>query len=273
MEHSGAGLHVQFWGVRGSIPTPHAANMRYGGNTACVEVRLQGGPPVVLDAGTGIRRLGLELRGCPLIHLLLTHFHWDHIQGLPFFDPLHHPAQTLDVWSSAPPARLQATLEQQMSTPYFPVNLTEPPRRPSYNQATGHGFEVGGIKVQPIELHHPGGSTGYKLSANGASVVYATDHEPGSAVHDAALLEVAAGADLLIIDSQYTPEEHQAREGWGHGTWLDSARTAREAGVKRLILFHHDPARDDEAVAALVENARTEFFPTEAAREGWTIQI
>jgi len=275
MDDPTIGLSVRFWGVRGSIPTPFAGNMEHGGNTACLEVRYQGGSPLILDAGTGIRRLGQQLLNgnSRKSHLLLTHFHWDHIQGLPFFDPLYRIEQDLDVWSSIPAEQLRSTLERQMSIPYFPVNLTEPPRRPGYAQIPSGGLTLEGIRVQPVALHHPGGATGYKLSAGGVTVIYATDHEAGDESHDRVLIEAAGGADVLIIDSQYTPEEYPSRQGWGHGTWLQSTKLARRAGVKQLVLFHHDPARDDEAVRQLVDLARGEFAATVAAREGDEITL
>ncbi|MBK5291653.1 MAG: MBL fold metallo-hydrolase [Acidobacteriia bacterium] len=272
-------LEVRFWGVRGSVPTPHEPNMEHGGNTPCIEVRLGGGTPLIFDAGTGIRCLGRKLLdGVPpggnhKAHLFLTHFHWDHIQGLPFFDPLYRADYFIHVWSSLEVDLLQSTLERQMSRPYFPIDLTEPPRRPDYTVAPAEGAEVEGIRVEPFPLHHPGGSTGYRLSAGGARIVYATDHEPGNEECDRRLLQMADGADLLIIDSQYLPEEYPSRRGWGHGTWLASTEMAKRAGVKQLVLFHHDPARDDEAVEDLLRMARGEFTNTMAAREGWSGQL
>ena len=274
-----ANLEVRFWGVRGSIPTPHEPNMKHGGNTPCVEVRHDGGPPLIFDAGTGIRCLGRELlNGLPpggkhKVHLFLTHFHWDHIQGLPFFDPLYRADYFLQVWSSVGAEHLQATLERQMSRPYFPIDLTEPPRRPDYTMAPMDGVEVEGIQVEPFPLHHPGGCTGYRLSAGGTRIIYATDHEPGNESCDRRLVQMAGGADLLIIDSQYLPEEYPARKGWGHGTWLASAETARQAGVKQLVLFHHDPARDDSAVEDVLRMAQGEFANTIAAREGCNLTL
>jgi phosphoribosyl 1,2-cyclic phosphodiesterase len=240
-----------------------------------VEVRLGGGQPVILDAGTGLRELGRKLseENCRRAHLLLTHFHWDHIQGLPFFEPLYRPECDLSVWSVVSPERVQEILEVQMSAPYFPVTMSEKPRRPDYEMLRAGRMEVAGIEVETVELNHPDGATGYKLSAGGRSIVYATDHEPGNKEVDEGLVRQCEGVDLLIIDSQYTPEEHVTRRGWGHGTWLNSVEAGRAAGVKKVALFHHDPWRNDAAVEELVKQARGEFGAVEAAYEGWTVTL
>lgn len=264
---------MRFWGVRGGIPTPSAANLKYGGNTSCVEVCSAGGERLILDAGSGIRALGREVgQAGGRAHVLLSHFHWDHIQGLPFFVPLYREDWSLTICSMSPAEELEARLSGQMREPYFPAGASPRAER-RYLQAGEDGLETGDVRVEAVALHHPGGCVGYRISNGCAVVVFATDHEQGNAEADERLLRAARGADLLIYDAQYTPEEYERRKGWGHGTWEAAALAARDAGVRQLALYHHDPERQDAEVDALVEAARQVFPATFAAEEGRVIEV
>jgi phosphoribosyl 1,2-cyclic phosphodiesterase len=267
-------LRLRFWGVRGSIPTPQAEFLGVGGNTACVEVRAPEAPVVILDAGTGARSLGQalawEAHDGPLdLHLFLSHYHWDHIQGLPFFAPLYGAGHRVTIHGWEVEGRLEDLLTAQMRAPFFPVPFAEVgaevrlvPFQP------GDTIEVGALKIRPFPVRHTQPAVGFRLEAAGAVAVYATDHEHGDAAYDRGLLDTAAGAGLLICDAQYTPEEYEARRGWGHTTWEVAARLAEEAGVGRLALFHHDPTHDDATLARVLDNARGHFPSCLLATEG-----
>jgi phosphoribosyl 1,2-cyclic phosphodiesterase len=263
-------LDLTFWGVRGSIPTPAAENLGYGGNTACVTIRYPDQPLLIFDAGTGIRALGNTLADNSSFHLFLTHFHWDHIQGIPFFAPLQHPDCTATIHSSAEPAALERILAAQMLPPYYPIAM---PRKLVYRQNEPTATRIGDLAIRPFPLHHPNGATGYRIESPDASIVYASDHEHGNAVADSTLRDYAQNADILIYDAQYTPEEYEHRQGWGHSTWREAVQLARSATVKQLILFHHDPARTDQQLDAIVRETQAEFEPTIAAKEGSSTRL
>jgi phosphoribosyl 1,2-cyclic phosphodiesterase len=273
-----APFHLRFWGVRGSVPTPNACNLGIGGNTPCMQVLSDVGTPdpctdlLVFDAGTGIRALGKEITSCPLtpkaIHVFLTHFHWDHVQGLPYFLPLFSPRTNMVFHSAHPVEKLRAVLAAQMQSPYFPVCFEELPANIQFCQIGTEPQSFGEVTVQAFPLHHPQGSFGFRLVHPQRTVVYATDHEHGDAASHDNLTAMSQGADVLVYDAQYTPVEYETRCGWGHSTWLEATRVAKEAGVKQLVLFHHDPDRDDEAVRRIEMEAREEFAGTVAAYEG-----
>jgi len=271
-------LQVKFWGVRGSIPTPIPENLRFGGNTTCLEVRTADNHIFVIDGGTGLRGLGnallRELSGQSIkLHFLLTHFHWDHIQGIPFFGPLYSGDNEITFLSGIPPQKVRETLEGQMVAPYFPVPFNFLAARQDFVEVCEGGDEHAGITIRSFPMNHPQGAVGYRFEVDGAVVVHASDFEHGHPRLDAVLREFASGADVLICDSQFTPEEYESRKGWGHSTWLECTRLARDAGVKRLILFHHAPEHNDEAVAEIERQARVCFGNTDAAREGWTVSV
>ena len=260
-------LELTLWGVRGSIPTPVSENLGFGGNTACIAIRVAGQPPLIFDAGTGICRLGNTLRHETALHVFLTHFHWDHIQGIPWFGPLFDANCHTSIHSSAKPADLERILAAQMLPPYYPVAM---PANLAYRQIESDGTRIGQLLVRPFRLHHPNGASGYRIESANAVIVYATDHEHGNPETDAILRRYADRADVLIYDAQYTAEEYELRRGWGHSTWREAVKLAREARVKQLILFHHDPLRADHQLARIVQEAQAEFENTMAAKEGWS---
>jgi phosphoribosyl 1,2-cyclic phosphodiesterase len=270
-------LRLKFWGVRGSVPVPAADYLEYGGNTTSIEINTAHGV-IIIDAGTGIRRLGMKLQeeadGAPLkLNLLLTHFHWDHIQGLPFFTPLYSPQNDIAFYAGYPPAKLQDILEGEMATPYFPVNFEFLPARRKFVDLNIRPLEIAGIDVHPFPMNHPQGAVGFRFEAGHKVIVHASDLEHGNAAFEQTLRKYAQGADVLIYDAQYTPEEYETKQGWGHSTWQEAARIANECKVKQLILFHHDPGHNDAMMKEIVTQACAHFANTDAAREGMEINL
>jgi phosphoribosyl 1,2-cyclic phosphodiesterase len=263
---------VRFRGVRGSLPAPVPANMRYGGNTSCVEVRC-GEQLLILDAGSGLRLLGDELlRGAgsrPVeATLLLSHTHWDHIQGLPFFSPGYSSRNRISILSAhGRAARVQQALANQMNPLHFPVGLEEMKGLAPVVELKPGATTLQNLVVRTLELNHPGGCTGFRIEAEEKSLGYLSDHEPyrtagenssvASALAHQELVKFVQGLDLLILDTQYSAEEYTHRLGWGHGCLPDSVGLAIEADVRRLLLFHHDPAHDDNIIDTMIEEART----------------
>lgn len=277
-------IFVRVWGARGSIPTPSPSVMRFGGNTPCVELTFSDGETrpedlqrIILDAGTGIRNLGLELLRTQSphreFHIFLTHFHWDHVQGLPFFPALYDKSATITFYSSRSPEELREILWGQMVTPYFPVRFDDLAASVRFVHVGEKPVQLGHIEISSFCLTHPQGAAGFRVVFAGKTVVYATDHEHGEPNADLRLLNAARGADLLFYDAQYTPEEYSNRRGWGHGTWLEATRVGAAANVKQLVLFHHDPSHEDSSMDAILELARERFPATMAAAEGDTITI
>ncbi len=284
---------VTFWGTRGSIPTPGAHTARYGGNTPCVAVEGSGGQLVILDAGTGIRALGLELverqNGAVKAEILLSHAHWDHIQGLPHFKPFFAPGNAVRIWGSRQgTTSLEAILRQQMDPAVFPVPLDALSASLTVQQVESGELTVGAFRVRATQLRHPGTTLGYRLTpvAGGPSTAYVTDNELGPGGRYATpptwrqeFVEFLADVDLLIHDAMYTPAELEAHRGWGHSTFEEAVALAGEAGVQRLVLFHHEPEHDDRAMDQLVAAARrraaTQRGPREvlAAQEGMTLTL
>jgi phosphoribosyl 1,2-cyclic phosphodiesterase len=273
-------MRVRFWGVRGSTPTPQPENLRYGGNTPCLEFRSDSGSLLIVDCGSGLRMLGKswvkEFNGQPLrASVLITHFHWDHIQGLPFFSPLYNPSNQFHFYADRPhESELEAILGGQMAQPYFPVDMTAMRANRSYTVISAKPFDLDDFHIHPAHLNHPQGCLSYRIENNGKSVVFATDNEPGHPHADDALRKICEGADILIYDSQYDPDQlDQEKKGWGHSSWEEGVSICRESGVKELILFHHDPDCDDNAIDALQERARKSFPNTRAAFEVMDITL
>ena len=273
-------LQIQFHGVRGSLASPSADTAGVGGNTSCVEITA-GEQRVVFDAGTGLRNLGERLIKSGPSHttILLSHLHWDHIQGLPFFTPLYVPGNRIDVMSGPNGhMTLREALKKQMSPPFFPVSVEDvAPQLCVRDLAPTERFNLGDLRVTTARLNHPDPVYGYRLDFAGRSVVYATDTEHYSCI-DPTLLKLAEGADVLIYDAQYTPEEYSGEDGpskvgWGHSTFAAAAQLAMQAGVGHLVLFHHDPKRNDDAVLEVERRARLLFPATSAAREGMIINL
>jgi phosphoribosyl 1,2-cyclic phosphodiesterase/CheY-like chemotaxis protein len=264
-------MRVRFWGTRGSIAKPGPSTLRYGGNTSCVEVRSAAGTLVVIDCGTGAHELGkmlVETGPRPLIgHMLISHTHWDHIQGWPFFAPLFVPGNEWDIYAPHGLAEsVRETLAGQMQYTYFPVLLEQLSATIRYHELVEGVFRVGDIKVKTQYLNHPALTLGYRLEADGTAVVYACDHEPYSRQmaiglgepnrQDQRHVDFLAGADLVIHDAQYTVGEYEEKIGWGHSTAEYAVEIGRIAGVKVIALTHHDPLRDDGGIDDLVKRVR-----------------
>ncbi len=261
-------MTVRFCGVRGSIPAPAPENMRYGGNTSCVEIRF-GDQLLILDAGSGIRLLGdqllLSAQSSPIeATLLLSHSHWDHIQGLPFFAPGYSPKNRITVFGACGRGeQLQRGLATQMTPLHFPVGLEQMRGLEAVRELSSDATKFGDLLVRTTPLNHPGGCTGFRIECPAGHVAYLPDHEPyrnngdqsGNSAQRA-LIEFVRGVDLLILDTQYTSDEYDRRIGWGHGCLPDSVQLAIDSGARRLLLFHHDPSHDDRQLDHIVEVAR-----------------
>ncbi|MEO8344976.1 MAG: response regulator [Betaproteobacteria bacterium] len=271
-------MRVRFWGTRGSIATPGPDTLRFGGNTSCVEVTTNGGDCFILDCGTGARALGAALMsnapGPFSATILLSHTHWDHIQGFPFFAPLFVPGNRITVCGPEGSGRsLRDVLSGQMEFAYFPVEIAQLPASITFQELGEGTHEIGGAKIVAQYLHHPAMTLGYRIEADGAAVVYLCDHEPfsetlwhenpapgqaASIVHegDRRHARFMAGAGLVIHDAQYTPEEYPSKKNWGHSTYEYAVELAATAGVLRLALTHHDPAHDDAFIDGLETRAQ-----------------
>jgi phosphoribosyl 1,2-cyclic phosphodiesterase len=268
------------------LPTPGEATVRYGGNTTCVEIRRDGRLSLILDAGTGIKRLGEELDPAAEVHVLLTHLHLDHVEGLRFFAPLWQPEGAVHIWGpSSPVHSLEERIARSFSPPLFPVDLGDIPSEVQFHDVPAEAWELDGIRILAVPVSHPGSTVGFRLEHDGSSLAFIPDHEPVLGV-DLAELEpewvsghaVADGVDVLLHDSQYSEEEYADRVGWGHSSVADAVVFAQKARVGRLVLFHHDPDRSDAGVDRLVQQAAALWNgngspPPVAACEGMTIEL
>lgn len=271
---------LDIWGARGTVPVPYGDRLRYGGNTICLASRVAPDHYLVLDCGSGARRLGHEIVTQRVgertrVDLLFSHYHFDHIEGLPLFNPLYDERVDLRIHGFAPEGRsLRSTLEGLITPPYFPVRLSGTPASIEYLELDDAPFEVGDVTVRTLPLNHPDGCIAYRLERAGRSVVFATDHEHGDPEVDAALLEFARGTDHLIYDATYVPAEYESlRKGWGHSTWYAAVATARDADVGRLVLFHHHPDHSDDDLDEILQIARGEFPETVMAAEGMSVPL
>ncbi|PYL61353.1 MAG: hypothetical protein DMF31_02445 [Verrucomicrobia bacterium] len=304
-EMGSAPPRLKLWGVRGSLPVPGPATVRYGGNTSCVEVRADG-EIIVLDAGTGIRGLGLALEkelGPQTIKLtlLITHTHWDHIQGLPFFSPVYNPNNLIRILGyEGARAGFSTILASQMETPFFPVSLRQVPSHLAIEELKEMEFHIGKVKVQAKFANHPGICAGYRLFTSAGSIAYMPDNEPyeslklqvaqkngidGDEARNFAgterdkMVEFLRDCDVAILDAQYTDEEYERHVGWGHSPVSSVVLLALDANVKRVLLFHHDPSHDDDMIDRMIEQARSlvaksgKTMVIEGAREGVEILL
>lgn len=274
-------MKVTFWGVRGSLASPGPETVRYGGNTACVEVRGTSDAVIILDAGTGIRRLGEALGDARRIYLFLTHLHLDHLQGLGFFAPLFRPDAEVDIWGPhSLRADLATRLNRYLSPPLFPVRLKELSSRVTLHPATATPILVGGIEIVAERVIHPGPTVGYRLAEGTRAIAYLPDHEPAlGARHFPEAPEwtsghvLARGVDLLIHDAQYRADERASRIGWGHSSVDEAVAFAKQAGAAALAPFHHDPTHSDADLDALfrsVDGGGVEILP---GVEGMSLQV
>ena len=266
---------LKFWGVRGTVATPEPDKLRYGGNTACAAIQIADDEVLILDCGTGVRRLGAALAkqraGQPTrYHVFLSHYHFDHVEGLSLFQPLYDPASTITFHGFASDGRtIRQNLEKLIAPPYFPVSLAGVPAKVEFKDVDGSVFTVGDLRVESIPLSHPDGSVAYRVSHRGRRLVFATDHEHGVEAVDRALIAFCHEADYLIYDATYMEAEYETlRKGWGHSTWYAAVNVARHAKVKTLILFHHHPEHTDDQLDEMERIAREELPTALVAREG-----
>ena len=278
-------VELKIWGCRGSVPAPGPGTVVYGGNTSCVEVVLGGEHALVLDAGTGIRELGLDLvrRQTRQIYLFLTHLHLDHLEGLRFFAPLWDERVTLQVWGPRSPVLgLRERVLRAFSPPLFPVDFRDVPARVDFHDLPGEPWRADGISLFADLVLHPGPTLGYRIETGTSSLAYLPDHEPALAgikgrspdwISGGAL---AAGADFVLHDAQYLDEEYDAKIGWGHSSVADAVAFCHAVDASCLVLFHHEPQRSDQALESLEARARElsgSRQPPVLAREGMVLEL
>ena len=304
-------MKVTFWGVRGSIPVPGRSTAKYGGNTSCVEVRPKGGSPIIIDAGTGLRRLGKSLMeesfgdGKGTTNILISHTHWDHVQGLPFFSPLYRAGNEVHIFARQRDMHLEAVFSQQNDLPYFPVPLSAMQSHVQFHELIeGTQFHIGNAKISCTRLNHPWIAMAYRIDVDGASVTYCADTAPFAdilfgrelivqapsldaplppdvaaelAKMRAGVVALAKNTDLLIYDTQFTIDEYRMRPHWGHSHPDDAIAIARDAKVKRLCLFHHAPMRSDDdndkILAKYTEVTQGDSFELMSAYEGLEVVL
>jgi phosphoribosyl 1,2-cyclic phosphodiesterase len=280
-------MRATIWGSRGTLASPGPETVRYGGQTSCIALELSDGSMVILDAGTGIRPLGMSLSGASpsRVDLLITHLHTDHIEGLRFFAPFWDPSVEFHVWG--PPAPLR-NLEQRIAPffapPFFPVHLRNVPSRPAFLEVPTEPWTIGSAVVTAQLIKHPGPSVGYRIEEAGRTLAYLPDHEPGLGTDLTSMeagwisgLSLARNADVLVHDGQYTVGEYETRIGWGHSSTTDAVTFAERARARRLALFHHDPFHGDEQLEEMLANARrlasAASLDIELAYEGQTFEL
>lgn len=280
-------MRARIWGCRGSLAAPGADTVRYGGNTSCVEVRLDSGHVIVLDAGTGMRPLGVQMQSDlpPELYILLTHLHLDHLQGLGFFRPLFAPDLQIQIWGPTSPVQgLEERIARYMSPPLFPVHLDDIPSTITFHDAPEVAVTIGSATVRAGKVTHQGPTVGYRIEEHGRSFVYLPDHEP-SIGNDLSTVsadwmsgyDLARDADVLLHDAQYHDHEYGAHVGWGHSSITDTMEFATKAAVERVVLFHHDPYHDDEDLEKLLAEARAKWSgaddSVQLASERMTIRL
>ncbi|HJY53464.1 MAG TPA: MBL fold metallo-hydrolase [Candidatus Udaeobacter sp.] len=278
---SSSPVRLKFWGTRGSIAVPGPETLRYGGNTTCLELRADG-EIIVLDAGSGIRPLGValqkEFQQRPIkLSLLITHAHWDHIQGFPFFNPAYDPKNEIRIFGfDGAGATFREIMTEPMRSPFFPITMRELSAKMDINKLSEMKLSLGKVDVHAAFVNHPGVCAGYRIFTSGGSIAFLPDHEPYecflhaargkqlspkqakeiAAAQHAALVQFLRGSDILVLDAQYTDQEYKTHVGWGHGSISSAVSLAFEAEVQTLLLFHHDPSHDDDMVDTMVKSAR-----------------
>lgn len=279
-------MRAKIWGCRGSLASPGASKLRYGGDTSCVELRLDDGTLVILDAGTGIRELGTQLsKDARDVHLLLTHLHMDHVEGFPFFPLLWNPEGEFHVWGPpSPMLSLKERLARYMSPPLFPIDVHDVPSSCHFHDLPNEPWTIGSATITAIPIEHPGPTVGFRIEEKGRIFAYMPDHEP-AVLSDFRNetpdwidgFAIAEGADVLLHDSQYTPDEYETRRGWGHSSYVDAVAYAKVTGAKKLIMFHHDPAHSDDTLEAMEREAMNlwgnESAPPSLAATAMTIDL
>ena len=276
-------MHIKFWGTRGSIPVPGKDTTIYGGNTTCLEITLESGRVIIIDAGTGIRPLGEQLIGDRAkvdIHLLITHIHWDHVWGFPFFNPVYEPTSkiTIDGFPTCMKG-LRATFDNKMGDGFFPIKFDDLKAEISYLDTLNHGpLKIDSVVIDSVSLQHPQGGFGFRFREGKKTLVFITDNElteeAWAGRHPSDFIKFCKDADILIHDAQYTPEEKEKRSGWGHSDYVAALNLALESHVKRFVLFHHDPSRKDPEVVSFknhcedLANKKKVDIAIDAAKEG-----
>jgi phosphoribosyl 1,2-cyclic phosphodiesterase len=272
-------MKLEFWGVRGSLPVSGKDKIKYGGHTSCYYLVTSEGKWIIVDAGTGIKNLGESLirqggEDPVEIHLLMTHFHLDHIIGLPYFAPLYSPKTTLNIYADSNPEQTEKFLCALMGGRYFPLEFGETPSKKVYKKIPEKEFLIGETTISYCPLTHPQASISYKLQEKDKKIVFATDTEHPKDGLDMMLASFAREADIFVYDAMFTPEEYEAgRQGWGHSTWLEGTKLAQEAGVRKLYLSHYNPDHSDKQIDEFVSLAREKFPQTYEAMEGLKISL
>ena len=269
---------IRCWGSRGSIPVSGESYLKYGGDTTCVEIRTTSGQSIIIDAGTGIRRLGNQLlsEGRHSFNIIFTHAHWDHLLGFPFFQPIYEQGTRINFYGCPfAQASIQELVSKSMTPPYFPVDFKNIKAEIRYYGACAGSFTIGSVAVTPILLSHPNQGIGYKFVEDGKSFVFLTDNEftykhPGGLDYRD-YLEFCASADLLVHDAEYTAEEYGIKRGWGHSVYTDALKLAIESRVKRFGLFHHNQDRSDREIDQMVEDCRRTIKERDVALECFAV--
>jgi phosphoribosyl 1,2-cyclic phosphodiesterase len=270
---------IRFWGVRGTIACPSTSHAKYGGNTSCIEVMV-GDKTIIFDAGTGIRELGNELqkRDVREAHLLMSHTHWDHINGFPFFVPGYDPNRSINIMAGHLGGKhggIQDVLNAQMLSPMFPVPLETMQATLNFEDfKAGDQFKIhSDVNIRTAPLRHPNGATGYRIEHDGKSVCYITDTEHIPGEPDQKILSLIEGSDLVIYDSTYTEEEFTTKIGWGHSTWNEGLALCQAANVKKFAIFHHEPDHDDDFMDGIEAEAQAIWKHSFVTREGMVVSL